>query len=233
MWQAASAQTEIPTSSPQPPRSGAARPAAGRPKRTSGPTRAKVLASGTERESTRGCGEVIELECGITVYPARSEGGRWRAVWYEAGERQQCEAATEGKLTPKLEKVAERLKADAPNMRRPGADLIAHYLDLDRLPVRDRWSRRHADTQRRLCERFAAPVIAAVTCQVIKTEHPEDRQRRADGRGRRPGPPDDLRPRHGGDRRRLPRKSPAGEGALAGLRSEHLRPPRPATEPGR
>jgi hypothetical protein len=56
-------------------------------------------------------------------------------------------------------------------MRRPGADLIAHYLSPDRLPVRDRWSRRHADTQRRLCERFAAPVIAAVTCQDIKTEH--------------------------------------------------------------
>jgi hypothetical protein len=50
-------------------------------------------------------------------------------------------------------------------MRRPGADLIAHYLDLDRLPVARRWSRRHADTQRRLCERFAAPVIAAVACQ--------------------------------------------------------------------
>ena len=118
-----------------------------------------------------GGGEVIELECGITVYPARSEGGRWRAVWYEAGERQQCEAATEEKLAPKLEKIAERLQADAPNMRRPGADLIAHYLDPDRLPVQDRWSRKHADTQRRLCERFAAPVIAAVTCQDIKTEH--------------------------------------------------------------
>jgi integrase len=56
-------------------------------------------------------------------------------------------------------------------MRQPGADLIAHYLDLDRLRVRDRWSRKHADTQRRLCERFVAPVIAAVTCQDIKTEH--------------------------------------------------------------
>jgi hypothetical protein len=56
-------------------------------------------------------------------------------------------------------------------MRRPGRDLIAHYLDPDRLPVRDRWSRKHSDTQRRLCERFAAPVIAAVTCQDIKTEH--------------------------------------------------------------
>jgi hypothetical protein len=122
---------------------------------TSGPARAKVLATGSERESARGAGGVIELECGITVYPARSEGGRWRAVWYEAGERQQCEAATEAKLTPKLGKVAERLQADAPNMRRPGCDLIAHYLDPDRLPVRDRWSRKHADTQRRLCERFA------------------------------------------------------------------------------
>ena len=56
-------------------------------------------------------------------------------------------------------------------MERPGADLIAHYLDPDRLPVEDRWSRKHAHTQRRLCERFAAPVIGAVTCQDIKTWH--------------------------------------------------------------
>jgi hypothetical protein len=55
--------------------------------KTSSPARARVLASGTGRESTRGGGEVIELECGITVYPARSEGVRCRAVWYEAGER--------------------------------------------------------------------------------------------------------------------------------------------------
>jgi hypothetical protein len=46
---------------------------------------------------------------------------------------------------------------------RPGADLIAHYLDPDRLPVQDRWSRKHGDIQRRLCQRFAAPVIATVT----------------------------------------------------------------------
>jgi hypothetical protein len=92
MRQAAFAQTEIPTSSPQPPRSAAARPAAERPKKTRGPARAKVLASGTKRESTRGCREAIELECGITEYLARFEGGRRRVVWYEAGERQQCEA---------------------------------------------------------------------------------------------------------------------------------------------
>jgi integrase len=87
------------------------------------------------------------------------------------GVRQQCEAPSEEKLAPKLVKITERLQADAPNMRRPGADLIAHFLDPDRLPVKDRWSRKHADTQRRLCERFAAPVIASVVCQDIKAEH--------------------------------------------------------------
>ena len=114
---------------------------------------------------------VIELEHGITVYPARFEGGRWRAAWYEDGERWQCESVSEDRLAGKLEKVTERLAADAPNMRRPGADLIAWYLNPDRLPAEGRWSRRHADTQRRLCARFAAPVIGAVTCQDIKTRH--------------------------------------------------------------
>jgi hypothetical protein len=37
--------------------------------------------------------------------------------------------------------------------------------------VAQRWSRRHADTQRRLCSRFAAPVIGAVACRDIKTSH--------------------------------------------------------------
>jgi integrase len=37
--------------------------------------------------------------------------------------------------------------------------------------VDKRWSRKHAHTQRRLCERFAAPVIDAITCQDIKTSH--------------------------------------------------------------
>jgi hypothetical protein len=191
MTMAALNRAKIPTDSPQLVRNGARQSAlrapvtagspqpgrgraggAPRTRKGGAPARPKLLATGTGRDSTRdGGGEVIELECGVTVYPARSEGGRWRAVWYEAGARQQCEAATEAKLAPKLEKVVERLRADAPNMRRPGADLIAHYLDPDRLPVRDRWSRKHADTQRRLCERFAAPVIASVTCQDIKPEH--------------------------------------------------------------
>jgi hypothetical protein len=57
------------------------------------------------RAATRGGGEVIELELGITVYPPRQEGGRWRAAWYEDGERQQCESASEDKLAGKLEQV--------------------------------------------------------------------------------------------------------------------------------
>jgi hypothetical protein len=97
-----------------------------------------VLASCNGRTATRGGGEVIELECGITVYPSRTEGGRWRAVWYEDGHREQCEAATEEKLAAKLEKVKIRLEADAPKMRQPRAALISHYLDADRLPVQER-----------------------------------------------------------------------------------------------
>jgi hypothetical protein len=56
-------------------------------------------------------------------------------------------------------------------MRKPGAALIAHYLDPDRLPVHARWSRKHAHTQRRLCLLYVAPIIDAVTCQHIKTSH--------------------------------------------------------------
>jgi integrase len=163
MTQAPPAGFKIPTKSPQPVRE-AARPAG---RRAPG----RVLVNGTGRAATRGGGEVIELEYGITVYPAREEPGRWRAVWYENGQRQQCEAASEEKLAARLAKVTERLAAGAPNMRRPGAALIAWYLDPDRLPVGERWSRKHAHTQRRLCERFAAPVIGPVACQDITAGH--------------------------------------------------------------
>ncbi len=55
------------------------------------------------------------------MYPARDERGRWRAVWHEAGRREQCEAATEEKLAAKLEKVRARLQADVPHMDRQGS----------------------------------------------------------------------------------------------------------------
>jgi hypothetical protein len=68
----------------------------------------------------------------------------------------------------RLEQVIERLTADAPNLERPGSELVAFYLCPDRLPAREQCSRKHAHTQRRLCERFAIPVIGAVACQDIK-----------------------------------------------------------------
>jgi hypothetical protein len=99
------------------------------------------------------------------------EGEPWRAVFTENGQQRHRQAATEARLAAKLEKVRERLEADAPNLERPGADLITYYLAPERLPADRRWSRKYAHTQRRLCERFAAPVIGMVTCQDIRTWH--------------------------------------------------------------
>jgi hypothetical protein len=165
---------KIPTRIPQLAPAGARRPAGAgrrRPQSSSAPQPGGLL-RGEARMATRGDDRlVVELEWGITVYPARVEGDRWRAVWQENGERRQCEAVSEPRLAEKLEKVTERLAAGAPNMERPGADLIAYYLWPGRHPASRPWSRRHADTQRRLCQRFAAPVIAAVTCQDIKIAH--------------------------------------------------------------
>jgi integrase len=134
--------------------------------------RGPARVSGDTRESVRDSARVVvEAECGILVYPPEEAGEPWRAVFTENGRRRFRQAMTEAELAVKLAKVAERLRAGAPDMERAGADLIAHYLDPDRLPVSKRWSRRHADTQRRLCQRFAAPVIAAVTCQDITPGH--------------------------------------------------------------
>ena len=164
-------QSKIPTKTPQPARAAARRPsgpARGGP-RSRRAARPGALLRGDPRAAARGDDRVVvELECGVTVYPARVAGGRWRAVWYENGARRQCEAASEDRLAARLEKVTERLAADAPNLERPGADLIAWYLSPARHPAGRPWSAKHADTQRRLCERFVAPVLAAITCQDIK-----------------------------------------------------------------
>jgi integrase len=117
---------------------------------------------------------VVELDHGVVVYPARGPGDRWRAVWYEGGARRQCESVTEDGLAGRLEKVMERLAADAPNLERAGSDLVGFYLSPDRLPAERQWSRKHAHTQRRLCERFALPVIGGVLCQDIKVAHMQE-----------------------------------------------------------
>jgi hypothetical protein len=98
---------------------------------------------------------VVEVGLGVVVYPPEAPGGSWRAVFTENGQRRYRQAPTEAALAAKLDKVLERLAAGAVNTERTGADLIAHYLDPDRLPADRRWSRKHAHTQQRLCERFA------------------------------------------------------------------------------
>jgi hypothetical protein len=132
MAQAPAAIFKIPTESPQPPRGRARALAAARPKAAS------RVAGIETRVATRGDGEVIELDLGITVYPPRDKGGRWRAFWHEDGERQQCESVSEDKLAAKLEKVRQRLSTGAANMTKPGADLIVWYLNPDRLPAATR-----------------------------------------------------------------------------------------------
>jgi integrase len=114
---------------------------------------------------------VIETPEGITVYPARHDGDRWRATWYEDGRRRQCQAASEERLAAKLAPVAERLAADAPGMLRSGSELIAFYLSPDRLSAERQWSRKHAETQRYLCERYLRSMIGHLVCQDIRPAH--------------------------------------------------------------
>jgi hypothetical protein len=136
------------------------------------PAPGQARLAGDARRSRRDPGRaVIELECGIMVYPPEEAGAAWRATFTENGRRRFRQGATEAELAARLEKVTERLAAGAPDMERLGADLIAYYLDPDRLPPDKRWSRKHAHTQRRLCERFAGPVIDTVACQDITTWH--------------------------------------------------------------
>ena len=165
---AAPPNSKINTKTTQLARDRVARRAPGRDQ-ASRTARGAVRVSRDARESVRGSGRpVIELGCGITVYPPQQDGDPWRAVLMENGQRRYREAVTEEKLA-KLEKVTERLQADAPNMERPGTDLIAYYLSPGRHPATRPWSRKHADTQRRLCEWFVAPVIGEITaCQDIK-----------------------------------------------------------------
>ncbi len=182
--------------------------------------------SGDTRRAARGDDRgVVELDSGVTVYPGRERGDRWRAVWYENGRRRQCQAVSEDRLAAKLEKVTVRLAGDAPNMERPGADLIAYFLSPGRHPAGKQWSRKHTDTQRRLCHRYLAPVIGHVACEDIKAGHLQEAVNAAPtaGEGDR-GPPVHLRPRLGRHRRRVPGQPEAETSALAARRrSAHTR----------
>ena len=171
MASSAGARAKIPTKSPQPVPAGRRRTsaAAGGKRAAAGGT---AVVTGVPRPGGRSPGRVVmETAEGITVYPGRSPGDRWRAVWYEDGTRQQCQAASEERLVAKLEKVAVRLTTDAPNLQRPGADLIDWYLSPERQPAGQGWSRKHTHTQRRLCQRFLLPVLGDLPCQDILVAH--------------------------------------------------------------
>lgn len=210
--------TKIPTESSQPARR---RPGPGRkavPKIGSA-----ILALAADAVITDGDGRpVIEMACGITVYPAREEGDRWRAVWYVDGQRRQCESVSEHKLAVKLEKVTERLTADAPNMERPGAELAAHYLDP---------AGRHAVVAQ-ACPHPAAAVRAVRPPGDRRPglpghqgqPHAAGRQRRVHSRRGRPRAADDLRAGDRRDRGRVPDQHAAGEGPLAGCGPGAARP---------
>jgi hypothetical protein len=115
MAQSAPVRIKIPTKIPQPPPVRAARPARPKGRRAA---RSRVFAGGAGRPATRGDGNpVIELEYGITVYPARDGQDRWRAVWYENGTRRQCEAISGERLAARLEKVTGRLACSTPGTR--------------------------------------------------------------------------------------------------------------------
>jgi integrase len=133
MTQAPASIFKIPTESPQPAPGKAAKPS--RAKKAPHVSRSPVLASGNGRAATRGNGEVIELECGITVYPARSEGGRWRAVWYEDGQRQQCEAATGDKLMASTAAYSGLRWGELTALTIPQVDQDARVITVDRKVV--------------------------------------------------------------------------------------------------
>ena len=68
--------------------------------------------AGDARRSTRDPGRsVIELDCGIVVYPPEEAGAPWLAVFTENGRRRFRQGATEAELAARLEKVTERLQA--------------------------------------------------------------------------------------------------------------------------
>jgi hypothetical protein len=171
MAQSAPARLKINTGVTQPAPGGVSRRLTNRGK-TGRPAKTTARVSGETRQSVRRSARVVvEVGWGVAVYPPAAEGDPWRAVWTEDGRRRYCQGASEERLAAKLARVTDRLEAGAPNMERPGADLIAWYLSPARLPAQRQWSRKHAHTQRRLCERFAVPVIGTITCQDIRVAH--------------------------------------------------------------
>ena len=223
MTQAPAAIFKIPTESPQPARGKAASRAL--KLAAAAPKAARRVAGVETRAATRGDGEVIELELGITVYPPRDKGGRWRAVWHEDGERQQCESVSEEKLAGKLEKVrlAARHGRGEHDAARRGPDRLVPQPG----PAP---GGRTVVTQARVHPAASVPAVRRTGHRRGHLPghhgqpHAEDRQRRPYRRRGRPGPPDAVRHGRRGPQGRLPRQPHAGRGPLAGRGPPAARP---------
>ena len=145
MARTALSHSKIPTKIPQLwlAEGGEAAPAKARARHA--PRGATTLVNGDLRRGTRGEDRVVvEVEGGVTVYPARHPGDRWRAVWYENGRRRQCQAASEDGLAARLEKITfvpdanaraqERTRITRASLNRPKA---RSAVPTDAEPVRD------------------------------------------------------------------------------------------------
>jgi hypothetical protein len=103
MAHAALVRSKINTKTTQPARGRATRPPRIRGK-AGVPAKAAARVSGDTRQSVRRSDRlVVEVGCGITVYPPRVPGDVWRAVWAEGGRRRFLEVASEERLAAKLE----------------------------------------------------------------------------------------------------------------------------------
>jgi hypothetical protein len=78
-------------------------------------TRGAVRMAGDARDPVR---VVVEVGCGIVVYPPEEAAMPWRAVFAENGRRRYRQAMTEAELAAKVERVKERLAAGAANLER-------------------------------------------------------------------------------------------------------------------
>ena len=113
---------------------------------------------------------VVELESRGDGVPGAGGGGPVAGGVVRGRRAAAVRGGQRGPAGGELEKVTERLAADAPNLEKwPGADLIAFYLSPDRHPAGRAWSAKHADTQRRLCERFVLPVIADLPARTLRS----------------------------------------------------------------
>lgn len=114
-------------------------------------------------------GPVWILDQGITVYPARARATGWRAQWYDPdGTRRAVRATNGAALADKLAPVVARLRLDATNTERTGAELVAWFLSPNRLPVERAWSRSHRAAQERLCRMYILPDIGTRICDDIR-----------------------------------------------------------------